>query len=184
MGKADPEGQLVEESFDEKVSRYKADLIMSALTRSGGRITQAARLLGMTHSRLGWMLQHEHKNLLPERKPARTRRKSIIKTQTGRKKGIVKTDCRVKKRLPGEKLSEFAEGLLPANLPAEIREEARQAIILDLLTKKVSVEALKDPRLIRRYVRAAYGLQDGYRFSSLDAPVNDGESTLGDLIAA
>jgi hypothetical protein len=77
----------------------------------------------------------------------------------------------------------FAESLL-LNLPAEIREEARAAIVHDLLTKKVTWDALKDSRLVRRYVRAAYGFQDGYRFSSLDAPVNDGESTLGDLIAA
>jgi hypothetical protein len=86
--------------------------------------------------------------------------------------------------LSGEELMEFATSLLPMNLPAEIREEARQAIVLDLLTKKVSADALKDARLIRRYVSAAYGFQNSYRFRSLDAPVNDGETTLGELIAA
>jgi hypothetical protein len=84
----------------------------------------------------------------------------------------------------GGELMHLAARVLPVNLSAEIREEAQAAIVFDLLTKKVKPDALKDPRLIRRYVSAAYGLQNPYKFSSLDAPVNDGESTLGDLLAA
>ncbi|HEY0005692.1 MAG TPA: helix-turn-helix domain-containing protein, partial [Pyrinomonadaceae bacterium] len=57
----------------------EALLISQALKEAGGSITQAARLLGITHQRLAYLLQTRHKSLLPARTPARTRRKRIIK---------------------------------------------------------------------------------------------------------
>lgn len=78
----------------------------------------------------------------------------------------------------------FAHSVIPASLLAEIREEVEQAIILDLLSRQIKPEALLNHRVVRQYVRAAYGFQDAYRFKSLDAPVGDGESTLGELLAA
>lgn len=84
----------------------------------------------------------------------------------------------------GEELIAFVKGLLPDNLPVEIREEAQAAIIHDLLTLAVKPRALKNRLVVKRYVRAAYGFQNRYKFASLDAPVGDGQSTLGELIAA
>jgi hypothetical protein len=84
----------------------------------------------------------------------------------------------------GEELLRFVASMLPVNLPVEIREETQAAIVLDLLTKKVKADVLKDPRIIRKYVQVAYGFQDKFRFASIDAPVGDGEGTLGDLLAA
>jgi hypothetical protein len=84
----------------------------------------------------------------------------------------------------GAELMKFAATVLPVNLPAEVREEAQAAIVLDLLNKSVKPEHLKDARLVRKYVSAAYGLQNPFKFKSLDAPVGDGETTLGELIAA
>jgi hypothetical protein len=99
--------------------------------------------------------------------------------------GACVTDFYLRKPKPtGEELLMMVASVLPTGLPSEIREEAGQAIVLDLLRRKVTPETLKDPRLVRRYVRAAYGLQDSFRFHSLDAPVNDGACNLGDLIAA
>lgn len=91
---------------------------------------------------------------------------------------------RRKSHSTGERLIEIATRALPTRLPAEIKEEARQAIVLDLLTKKIKPDALKDSQLVKRYVRDAWGLQDRYRFRSLDEPLKDGDCTLGELIAA
>jgi transcriptional regulator with PAS, ATPase and Fis domain len=65
-------------SFEEEVLRFESSLIKLALENSKGSVTQAARLLGVTHQRLGSMLQGRHKNLLPAKKPAQQRKRSII----------------------------------------------------------------------------------------------------------
>lgn len=56
-------------------SRY----IEEALTKSEGRITKAASLLGISHQALHNMLGNRQKNLLSDRLPLRKRRKSIMK---------------------------------------------------------------------------------------------------------
>ncbi|HUQ31241.1 MAG TPA: sigma 54-interacting transcriptional regulator [Pyrinomonadaceae bacterium] len=65
-------------SFEEEVLRFESSLIKLALENAGGSVTTASRLLGVTHQRLGSMLQGRHKNLLPAKKPAQTRKRSII----------------------------------------------------------------------------------------------------------
>jgi DNA-binding NtrC family response regulator len=65
-------------SFEEEVLRYEASLIKLALENTGGSVTRAARLLGVTHQRLCSMLQGRHKNLLPAKKPAQQRKRSIM----------------------------------------------------------------------------------------------------------
>ncbi|HEX8921747.1 MAG TPA: sigma 54-interacting transcriptional regulator, partial [Pyrinomonadaceae bacterium] len=65
-------------SFEEEVLRYEASLVKLALENAKGSVTQAARLLGVTHQRLCSMLQGRHKNLLPAKKPAQRRKRSII----------------------------------------------------------------------------------------------------------
>jgi transcriptional regulator with PAS, ATPase and Fis domain len=66
-------------SFEEEVLRYEASLVKLALENSKGSVTHAARLLGVTHQRLCSMLQGRHKDLLPAKKPAQQRRRSIIR---------------------------------------------------------------------------------------------------------
>jgi tetratricopeptide (TPR) repeat protein len=63
----------------EEMHRYEAKLIRQALARARGSITQAARLLGITHQRLGYILKTRHKELVSARTPMKPRRTSLIK---------------------------------------------------------------------------------------------------------
>ncbi len=65
-------------SIEEEVLRYEASLIKLALENAKGSVTRAARLLGITHQRLGSVLQGRHKDLLSAKKPAQPRKRSII----------------------------------------------------------------------------------------------------------
>jgi CheY-like chemotaxis protein len=66
-------------SFKDEVQRYEAHLIRLALQDSGGKVTQAAQLLGLPgHQNLLCMLDTRHKDLLDARLPKRSR-KSIIR---------------------------------------------------------------------------------------------------------
>jgi DNA-binding NtrC family response regulator len=66
-------------SLDEEVQLYEMNLIQMALKAAHGHVTQAARLLGVTHQRLSSILQGRHKGLLTARTPVKRRRRSIIK---------------------------------------------------------------------------------------------------------
>ncbi len=66
-------------SLEEQVLRYEGELIKRALLASDGSITRAARLLGVTHQGLAFILNGRQKDLLPSRKPAKRRRRSIIR---------------------------------------------------------------------------------------------------------
>jgi tetratricopeptide (TPR) repeat protein len=66
-------------SLEEQVLRFEGELIKRALQRSDGSVTRAARLLGVTHQGLAFILNGRQKNLLPSRKPAKPRRRSIIR---------------------------------------------------------------------------------------------------------
>ena len=66
-------------SLEEQVLRYEGELIRRALQASDGSITRAARLLGVTHQGLAFILNGRQKNLLSARKPAKPRRRSIIR---------------------------------------------------------------------------------------------------------
>lgn len=68
-------------SLEDEVLRYEASLIKLSLETAKGSVTRAARLLGVSHQRLCSMLQGRHKDLLPAKKPAQQRRRSIIKKQ-------------------------------------------------------------------------------------------------------
>ena len=61
------------------VHEFEAKLIGRALEESGGRITKAARLLGLTHQTLNSILRQRHKQLTGKRKPPQKRLKSIMK---------------------------------------------------------------------------------------------------------
>jgi tetratricopeptide (TPR) repeat protein len=66
-------------SLDSEVLRYEGNLIRRALEESGGSVTRAARLLGVTHQGLAFILNGRHNDLLSIRTPVKRRRKSIIR---------------------------------------------------------------------------------------------------------
>jgi tetratricopeptide (TPR) repeat protein len=66
-------------SFEEEVHNRESELIKSALGEANGSVTRAARILGLTHQGLCYIINHRHKHLLGSRAPIRVRRKSIIK---------------------------------------------------------------------------------------------------------
>jgi len=66
-------------SLDAEVLRYEGTLIRRALEESGGSITRAARLLGVTHQGLAFILNGRHSDLLAIRTPVKRRRRSIIR---------------------------------------------------------------------------------------------------------
>jgi len=65
--------------LEELVLNYEGDLIKRALESSGGSVTRAARLLGITHQGLAFILNGRHRNLLSVRTPVKPRRRSIIR---------------------------------------------------------------------------------------------------------
>jgi tetratricopeptide (TPR) repeat protein len=74
-----PEGIPANSSLEEQVLCYEGELIRRALQASDGSVTRAARLLGVTHQGLAFILNGRQKNLLSSRKPAKRRRRSIIR---------------------------------------------------------------------------------------------------------
>ena len=66
-------------SLDAEVLRYEGNLIRRALEESGGSVTRAARLLGVTHQGLAFILNGRHSDLLSIRTPVKRRRRSIIR---------------------------------------------------------------------------------------------------------
>jgi DNA-binding NtrC family response regulator len=81
-------------SLDREVSSYEADLIRRALAEAKGSVTRAARLLGITHQGLAFILQGRHRDLLAERTPIRQRRKRNKSSLSGKSKR--------KRRAPGK----------------------------------------------------------------------------------
>jgi DNA-binding NtrC family response regulator len=69
----------VEFSLPEEVLLYEERLIKRALTEAQGKITHAARLLGLSHQTLTAILESRHAKLLEMRTPVQPRRRSIIK---------------------------------------------------------------------------------------------------------
>ncbi|HEU4596638.1 MAG TPA: tetratricopeptide repeat protein [Pyrinomonadaceae bacterium] len=63
----------------EALRRYEARFIRYALRESGGRVTQAAKRLGITYQKLQYLLETRHRDLAPERMPAEKRLRSIVK---------------------------------------------------------------------------------------------------------
>lgn len=66
-------------SFEQEVHNRESELIKAALDEASGSVTRAARMLGLTHQGLCYIINHRHKQLLGARAPIRIRRKSIIK---------------------------------------------------------------------------------------------------------
>lgn len=66
-------------SLEEQVLDYEGTLIRQALESSDGSVTRAARMLGITHQGLAFILNGRHRDLLAARKPVKRRRRSIIR---------------------------------------------------------------------------------------------------------
>jgi tetratricopeptide (TPR) repeat protein len=66
-------------SFYGAVHEFEGKMIEQALEMSGGSVTGAAKMLGVTHQTLTSMLKKRHKRLLKKRTPAKNRKRSIIK---------------------------------------------------------------------------------------------------------
>lgn len=70
-------------SFRRAIYRYERVLIERALKDAGGAVTRAAELLGFKHHQsLISLLNNRHRDLLPERSPVVTRRRSIIRDES------------------------------------------------------------------------------------------------------
>ena len=65
-------------SFREAVRRFEGRLIEGALRDSGGVVSRAAQLLGLTRQSLDAMLHRRHRRLLHLRTPAEPRRRSLM----------------------------------------------------------------------------------------------------------
>ena len=66
-------------SFKQAVHRYEAHLIKLALKVTGGKVTSAARLLGLNHHQsLIALIDNRHKELLETRAPVRPRRHHLL----------------------------------------------------------------------------------------------------------
>lgn len=65
--------------FTEEVRQCESALIKRALEEANGSVTRAAKILGLTHQGLCYIINHRHKSLLAARAPIRVRRKSLIR---------------------------------------------------------------------------------------------------------
>jgi CheY-like chemotaxis protein len=71
-------------SLEPEVLRYEAHFIKLALKDSDGRVTRAARLLGLSgHQYLQFIIKSRQKNLLSNRTPIRPRKRSFTGEQKG-----------------------------------------------------------------------------------------------------
>jgi tetratricopeptide (TPR) repeat protein len=59
--------------LNEQIQSFEHELIKRALESAQGSVTHAARSLGMSYQALSYMLETRHKDLLPQRTPARPR---------------------------------------------------------------------------------------------------------------
>jgi tetratricopeptide (TPR) repeat protein len=66
-------------SFYSAVRGYEARLIEQALAEVEGSVSRAAKILGLSHQTLGYLLKNRHKKLADKRTPAKKRLRSIIK---------------------------------------------------------------------------------------------------------
>jgi tetratricopeptide (TPR) repeat protein len=66
-------------ALETEVLNYEGHLIKRALEAANGSVTRAARMLGITHQGLAFILNGRHKTLLNVRTPVRHRRRSILR---------------------------------------------------------------------------------------------------------
>ena len=59
--------------LDDEVLKFEHDLISETLAKVSGKITQAAKLLGVGRQRLAYIIEKDHPDLLDQRTPVRRR---------------------------------------------------------------------------------------------------------------
>jgi tetratricopeptide (TPR) repeat protein len=69
--------------LEETLRRYENDVIRQALAKSQGSVTQAARLLGVSHQRLIYIIKQRHQDLLSVRTPIKSRKNKPKETNKG-----------------------------------------------------------------------------------------------------
>lgn len=74
-----PGEQSPGENLEQQLLHYEAQLIKKALDEANGSITRAARVLGVTHQGLAYIISTRHERLMWLRRPVRTRRRSIMR---------------------------------------------------------------------------------------------------------
>ncbi len=67
------------ETLEQQLLHFEAQLIKRALDEANGSITRAARVLGVTHQGLAYIISTRHEKLMWMRRPVRTRRRSIMR---------------------------------------------------------------------------------------------------------
>jgi CheY-like chemotaxis protein len=77
--------QLSEKGFSlyDALHNYEARFIEASLKRTGGRISQAAKMLGLSHQTLSNILKNRHRKLQSKRLPPSPRRRSILRGAAG-----------------------------------------------------------------------------------------------------
>jgi tetratricopeptide (TPR) repeat protein len=66
-------------SLSEALKASEAKFIARALKESGGKVSHAAKLLGINRQKLAYLLETRHPDLLPARSPVVKRRRGIVK---------------------------------------------------------------------------------------------------------
>ncbi|MFN2515188.1 MAG: tetratricopeptide repeat protein [Pyrinomonadaceae bacterium] len=74
-----PTEQSTGENLEQQLLYFEAQLIKKALDEANGSITRAARVLGVTHQGLAYIISTRHEKLMWLRRPVRTRRRSIMR---------------------------------------------------------------------------------------------------------
>jgi transcriptional regulator with PAS, ATPase and Fis domain len=67
---------LTKSDLGQAVLEHEGSLIKQALTKVNGRVTHAAKLLGLSHQGLAYIIASRHPHLLPERSPILRRGKN------------------------------------------------------------------------------------------------------------
>jgi transcriptional regulator with PAS, ATPase and Fis domain len=68
-------------SLPKQVRAYEYCFIKQALEDAQGSVSRAARLLGIGHQSLGYIIKTRHRELLSKRTPIIHRRRSVIKSK-------------------------------------------------------------------------------------------------------
>lgn len=76
-------------TFKEQMLDFERGVIAAALAECGGKVTRAARILGLSHQGLCYIINQRHPELLSVRTKIRVRRKSKARKKVTRRKGFL-----------------------------------------------------------------------------------------------
>jgi DNA-binding NtrC family response regulator len=73
-------------TLSDELNRYEGELIRRAFDRANGKLTRAAKILGITHQGLRFIIEGRQKDRILGTPPVRKRRRSIFGTGRRRKR--------------------------------------------------------------------------------------------------